>query len=80
MFKKISQSINVSKHLRTHTVDNLFICKICLKEFSKSSDLKKHLLHHTNEKPFVNYVQYDSFKVVILENNFEDTESLYSYK
>ena len=43
---------NLWSHMRVHSGDKPFKCKVCDKEFIQSSNLKRHLLIHTGDKLF----------------------------
>jgi uncharacterized Zn-finger protein len=40
------------RHIRIHTGDKPFQCKICARAFSRSDHLTTHVRTHTGEKPF----------------------------
>jgi uncharacterized Zn-finger protein len=42
----------IFRHIRIHTGDKPFQCKICARAFSRSDHLTTHIRTHTGEKPF----------------------------
>lgn len=42
----------LSRHIRFHTRENLFICNFCGREFNQKSHLRVHILLHSKEKTF----------------------------
>lgn len=42
----------LSRHLKTHSPDQPYKCKICNKAFGHSGNYKIHLRMHTDERPF----------------------------
>ena len=46
-------SVNIAAHMRIHTGDRPFVCKICDNKFTKRRRLKNHIRIHTGAKPFV---------------------------
>lgn len=50
--RRFSRSDELTRHLRIHTGDKPFQCKICSRAFSRSDHLTTHIRTHTGEKPF----------------------------
>ncbi|XP_022920222.1 zinc finger protein 883-like [Onthophagus taurus] len=49
--KKFTKS-KLLEHIRVHTREQPFVCKICNMSFSIKSNLKRHMMIHTGERPF----------------------------
>jgi|GEM_PF-2286979 len=42
----------LKEHIKTHSGEKLFHCKVCSKHFSRNSSLKRHMTIHTGQKLF----------------------------
>ncbi|UJR09797.1 hypothetical protein I4U23_014023 [Adineta vaga] len=51
--RRFSRSDELTRHIRIHTGDKPFQCKICARAFSRSDHLTTHIRTHTGEKPFL---------------------------
>lgn len=43
----------LKQHMRVHTKEKPYVCKICAQAFSMSGNLKRHVMTHTGERPHV---------------------------
>jgi hypothetical protein len=50
--RRFSRSDELPRHMRTHTGQKPFQCRICMRNFSRSDHLTTHIRTHTGEKPF----------------------------
>ncbi|CAG0920795.1 unnamed protein product [Notodromas monacha] len=51
--RRFSRSDELSRHIRIHTGQKPFPCRICMRSFSRSDHLTTHIRTHTGEKPFL---------------------------
>ncbi|XP_017297570.1 early growth response protein 1 [Kryptolebias marmoratus] len=49
---RFSRSDELTRHVRMHTGQKPFQCRICMRSFSRSDHLTTHIRTHTGEKPF----------------------------
>jgi len=50
--RRFSRSDELTRHIRLHTGQKPFQCRICSRTFSRSDHLTTHIRTHTGEKPF----------------------------
>lgn len=50
--RRFSRSDELNRHIRIHTGQKPFQCRICMRNFSRSDHLTTHIRTHTGEKPF----------------------------
>uniref|UniRef100_A0A3B5MKA6 C2H2-type domain-containing protein n=1 Tax=Xiphophorus couchianus TaxID=32473 RepID=A0A3B5MKA6_9TELE len=50
--RRFSRSDELTRHVRVHTGQKPFQCRICMRNFSRSDHLTTHIRTHTGEKPF----------------------------
>ncbi|KAB0794667.1 hypothetical protein PPYR_11506 [Photinus pyralis] len=50
---KVFTNSKLKQHMRAHTKERPYKCKICLRGFSMSGNLKRHMMTHTGERPHV---------------------------
>ncbi len=49
---RFSEQNNLTCHMMSHTVDNVYNSEVCDKGFAQQSDMSKHMRTHTGERPY----------------------------